>query len=422
MIHVELIISLHYAKFQIESASSYARTQPDRLLRHHPPRRRTVSRLHHASRGEAPHGPPAGSPRRRRPRSRLRHRLRRRLQRRPRHRPRGQGHPHRLPRPLQTRRHRGSRPRRRARCEQPHPYLPRLLRPSSRIQTPHHPRAGPRTGSRVRPPRPYLLRRRRVLHRVQHPHRPRVPPQDDHHRRPGRSHHHQHPRHRRLHHARGVRRHLPHGQSPRPWHRQRRPLHPLPQRPRYGRRKLHRRHPGWSPPGRVHHQRHRRTRRQRRSRGDRRHPHGPPRQAPLHPPHRHGPALPHQPDARRSHQLRLLAQQGRRRSQRLRPRVRHSPARHDGEPAHLRDHDASLRGSSQHQSCPRQTLRPPRPRRSPRKARPPPHSRAARRRLPPLHRARRPQEIHLRPGPPRSPSARQVHRHHALKSKSKGIK
>ncbi len=37
------------------------------------------------------------------------------------------------------------------------------------------------------------------------------------------------------------------------------------------------------------------------------------------------------------------AQQSRRRSQRLRARVRHPPARRDGQPAHLRDHDARLR-------------------------------------------------------------------------------
>ena len=46
----------------------------------------------------------------------------------------------------------------------------------------------------------------------------------------------------------------------------------------------------------------------------------------------------------RVHQLRLLAQQGCRRSQRLRARVRHPPARHDGQSAHLRDHDAASVG------------------------------------------------------------------------------
>src|SRR5260221_7819482 len=60
---------------------------------------------------------------------------------------------------LQTRRHRGLRPRRRARPLQPHPHRPRLLRPPSRVQAPHHPRPGPRPGRRVGPPRPLLHRR-----------------------------------------------------------------------------------------------------------------------------------------------------------------------------------------------------------------------------------------------------------------------
>jgi 2-isopropylmalate synthase len=42
------------------------------------------------------------------------------------------------------------------------------------------------------------------------------------------------------------------------------------------------------------------------------------------------------------HQLRRRAQQGHRGGERLRPRGRHPPARRDGEPADLRDHDAGV--------------------------------------------------------------------------------
>ncbi len=112
-------------------------------------------------------------------------------------------------------------------------------------------------------------------------------------------------------------------------------------------------------------------------------------------------ALPHQPPARRVDQLRLLAQQGGRRSQRLRARIRHPPARHAGQPPHLRDHDAGVSRRPVDQPRTRQTQRPPPARTASRRTRPPAHSLATRRGLPALHHAGRPQKIHLRPGPHR---------------------
>jgi isopropylmalate/homocitrate/citramalate synthase len=65
-------------------------------------------------------------------------------------------------------------------------------------------------------------------------------------------------------------------------------------------------------------------------------------------------------------------------------------------------------GVSKSLARPRQTLRPPRPRTALRRTRPPPHPRRTRRRLPPLHRTRRPQKDHLRPGPHQPPPARKI--------------
>ncbi len=87
--------------------------------------------------------------------------------------------------------------------------------------------------------------------------------------------------------------------------------------------------------------------------------------------------LPHQPGARPDHHLQALAQQGHRRRQRLRARVRHSPARHAGQPALLRDHDARPGRRGQNASRPRQALRPRRAAPSPRAARLRPHPRGA---------------------------------------------
>jgi 2-isopropylmalate synthase len=55
-------------------------------------------------------------------------------------------------------------------------------------------------------------------------------------------------------------------------------------------------------------------------------------------------ALPGQPGAGPAHHLSALAEQGDCGRQRIRARVRHSPARHAGQPALLRDHDADAGG------------------------------------------------------------------------------
>ena len=63
-----------------------------------------------------------------------------------------------------------------------------------------------------------------------------------------------------------------------------------------------------------------------------------------------------QRDALGDHRRLAAAQQGRRGPQRLRPRGRHPPARHPGEPAHLRDHDARQRGRARDAAGARQAL------------------------------------------------------------------
>ena len=89
-----------------------------------------------------------------------------------------------------------------------------------------------------------LVRRCRVLSRGRHPLGPRFSGRDGAHRRRGRGHHHQHARHRGLHHARGVRPHVRRGARARSGHRRRghRPLLALPRRPGPGRRQLAGRH------------------------------------------------------------------------------------------------------------------------------------------------------------------------------------
>ena len=112
------------------------------------------------------------------------------------------------------------------------------------------------------------------------------------------------------------------------------------------------------------------------------------------------------------HHLRRRAQQGHRRRQRLRPRRRHPPARRHGQPAHLRDHDARNPSASPHNSLVlgkhsgRRALE--------QRLVELGHTltrERTRRRLHPLHRTRRPQKNHLRPGPPQPAQTRtQSHR------------
>ena len=99
--------------------------------------------------------------------------------------------------------------------------------------------------------------------RGRHAHRARFPVPLRGGRDQGRRHHHQHPRHGRLHGAGGVFRALQDGARARAEFRQGAVLGPLPRRPRHGGRQLARRRARRRAPDRMHHQRHRRARRQR---------------------------------------------------------------------------------------------------------------------------------------------------------------
>ena len=142
--------------------------------------------------------------------------------------------------------------------------------------------------------------------------------------------------------------------------RRRRALGPLPRRPRAGRRELLRRPARRRAPGRVRDQRARRARRQLLARGD--------RDAAAHAPRQHGldTGLDTREIARTSrmvsplHRLRGAAEQGDRRPQRVRARVRHPPGRRPQGADHLRDHgpdrtSASSRTRSSSASTPAAT-------------------------------------------------------------------
>ncbi len=153
----------------------------------------------------------------------------------------------------------------------------------------------------------------------------------------GRRHDAEHPRHRRLRDPLGLR-------GPDPVHpqggpRRLRPVDPLPQRP--GPR--HRQHPGRGAgrgaPGRGVRQRPRRARRERRSRRGRDGGQDPPRPVPRrHHDGAHRRAGAHLAPGEPAHRLSGAVQQGRRGTQRLRPRVGHPPARGARRPVHVRDH------------------------------------------------------------------------------------
>ena len=108
-----------------------------------------------------------------------------------------------------------------------------------------------------------LHRRRRMVERGRHPHRARFPLPLRRGRDQGRRHHHQHPRHRRLHGAGGVFRPDQDGARARAEFRPGALLGALPRRSRHGGGELARRRARRRPADRVHHQRHRRARRQR---------------------------------------------------------------------------------------------------------------------------------------------------------------
>ena len=219
-----------------------------------------------------------------------------------------------------------------------HPHVHLDLGHPHRVPAADHARGRQGAGPRRRRARQAVRRGRRVLadgrdprrHRV---HRRGVPDRD----RRGRDHD-QHPRHRRLHDAARVHR-VPGAAvraGPRP--ARRRAVGPLPRRPGAGRRQLVRRPAGRRAPGRVRDQRDRRARRQRLARGDRdaaAHARGGRRAAHRrrHPGDRAHLAAGLAPD-----RLPGAAQQGDRRPQRVRARVRHPPGRRAEGAHHLRDH------------------------------------------------------------------------------------
>ena len=215
--------------------------RPSTDLRHDAARRRAVAGHLAEHDREARDRPPARAPGRRRHRGRLPDRLARRLRGRAGHRPRGPRPDHRRPGARQPGRRRarlGGGPRRRAPA---HPHLRLDVRHPHRAPAAGHARGRQGPGPRLGGAGQGLLRRRRVLADGRHARRPRL------HRRGAADrdrrgrHDDQHPRHRRLRDAAGVRR-VPDGAlRARARPARRRALGALPRRPRAGRGQLVRR-------------------------------------------------------------------------------------------------------------------------------------------------------------------------------------
>ena len=123
---------------------------------------------------------------------------------------------------------------------------------------------------------------------------------------------------------------------------------------------------------------------------------------------RHGAAHRRQPAGQLPDRVRDPAQQGDRRRQRLRPRVRDPPGRRDQEPADLRDHDPAVGRADRQPADDRQAVRPARPAGQAQGARPRARGRGARRDLSPGGRARRRQEGGHRRRPARPRRAARV--------------
>ena len=260
------------------------------------------------------------------------------------------------------------------------------------------PREGLRDGDLVGHARAQLHRRRGMVVRGRHPHRARFPLPLRRGRDQGRRHHHQHPRHRRLHGAGGILRAHQDAARARAEFRQGALLGALPRRPRHGGGELARRRARRHPPDRMHRQRHRRARRQRLARRGRDGDEGAQRRAAVL-------------DQRRRHDAhaRLEAglgrdlvpgavQQGDRRPERVRARERHPPGRHAQAHPDLRDHDAGERRREADLAGDGQAFRPPRLRAQARGAGLHARRQPARGRLRALQGARRPQEARLRRG------------------------
>ena len=211
---------------------------PRHHLRHHLARRRAVARrLDDPPREAAGRRDPRRDGRRRH-RGRLPDRLQRRFRvgRRDR-----QGHQERRRLRSRARRLQGHRPRGRglaARRAAAHPHL-HLDQPAPHeVQAEHGAGGGLRGGHRLGDAGAQLYRRRRMVAGGRHPHRARFPLPHGRSGDQGRRHHHQHPRHRRLHGAGGILRAHPHADGARAQCRQGGVLDPLPQRPRPGGRQF----------------------------------------------------------------------------------------------------------------------------------------------------------------------------------------
>ena len=148
-----------------------------------------------------------------------------------------------------------------------------------------------------------------------------------------------------------------------------RALGPLPRRPRARRRQLLRRAAGRRAPGRVRDQRDRRAGRQLLAGGDRDAAADPQRRARARHRRRHPRDRAHLADGLAVHRLRGAAEQGDRRAQRVRPRVRDPPGRRAEGAHHLRDHGRARRRAGVELDRARQALRPPRAARRARAAR-----------------------------------------------------
>ena len=148
---------------------------------------------------------------------------------------------------------------------QAHPHLPLHLAGAHEIQAAEGAARGLRDGDRAGHPRAQPYRRRRMVGRGRHPHRARFPLPLRGSRDQGRRHHHQYPRHRRLHGAGGISPPVRDGARARAEFRQGALLGALPRRSRHGGGQLARRRRRRRAADRMHHQRHRRARRQRRA-------------------------------------------------------------------------------------------------------------------------------------------------------------
>ena len=174
---------------------------------------------------------------------------------------------HLRPRARQPRRRREVLAGRRAGGQAAHPHLHRLLRPAHGAQARDDAGPGGGAGARHGRARARPLLRRRVLARGRQPRRHLFPGRGAERRDRGGRHHAQHPGHRRLRHARGVRSALSPAHRRDQRRRSRDLVGALPRRPGHGHRQLDRRPGRGRAAGGGHHQRHRRARRQHQPRG-----------------------------------------------------------------------------------------------------------------------------------------------------------